>query len=153
ATPNIAFPYTARSRATSRGPDGQLLARGFAPQVFGDRVAKQTRLHPPDDEHIDERHERTVHDAVLGASEAARTMRHRHLHDAIAAQPQQGGDESMEPTVERQPAQAFPAKGAKGTAAVLNALVAHPVSNAVAHARRHAPEECIAVSAVHSPAT
>src|SRR5215813_1854260 len=147
---SMAFPYTTGMPVPSRA--GDLLAGAFASQVLGHLVTKQARLHPPDDEDIDQRHEGAVHDAVLRPSEAARPMRDRHLHDAIAAQAQQGRDESMEPPVERQPAEAFPAKGAKGTAAVLDDLVAHPVPHAVAHARRHAPDQRVAVAAVHAPA-
>src|ERR1043166_7949525 len=74
----------------------------------------------------------------------------RHVHDAIASQPEQCRDEPMKPTVERQSTQALTTEGAKGTAAVFDALIAHPVTNAVAHSRRHAPDEGIAIPTVHS---
>src|SRR2546430_9404011 len=77
-------------------------------------------------------------------------MGDRHFHDAIALQPEQCRDEPVKPTVERQSTQALTTEGAKGTAAVFDALVAHPVTNAVGHPRRHAPDEGIAIPTVHS---
>src|SRR3989449_9944782 len=77
-------------------------------------------------------------------------MGDRHFRDAIASQPEQCRDEPVKPTVERQSTQALTTEGAKGTAAVFDALVAHPVTNAVGHPRRHAPDEGIAIPTVHS---
>src|SRR5207302_903148 len=96
-----------------------------------DLVAEETGFHPADDQEIGRRHERAVEDPVLRAAEATGAIADRDLDHAEAAHAKERGNEPVKAAVERQIAQAFPAKRAVRTAAVVDGLVADPVADAV----------------------
>src|SRR5207253_729625 len=66
-----------------------LLLDEIAAEVLGDFVVEHAGFHPAHDEEIGGGDEDAVQHAVLGLSEAARSVAHRYLEHAIAAHLQQ----------------------------------------------------------------
>src|SRR5205823_13971309 len=128
-----------------------LLLDEIAAEVLGDFVVEHTGFHPAHDEKIGGGDEDAVQHAVLGLSEAARSVAHRYLEHAIAAHLQQRRDEAVEASIEHEPAQALAPERAERTAAVLDHLVADPVAHAVGHARREPAQRGVARAPVHAP--
>src|SRR5207249_2241776 len=68
---------------------------------FSDAVADGAPHHPLNRQQIDERPERAVLDAVLGAAETARAVLHRDFDHPVARRPEQGRHEPMHTGVRR----------------------------------------------------
>src|SRR5882762_10257996 len=116
-----------RPRPISRTFIGSSVVDEIAAHVLDDFVAEQATLHPADGQQIRARHGRAAQQAVLGPSEAARAMVHRHLDYSVAAHLQHRRDEAVQTAIEDEPAQALAAKRAERAAAVLDGLVGQPV--------------------------
>ena len=109
-------------------------------------------MHPADGQQVRARHGGATQQTVLGSSEAARAMVHRHLDHPVAAHLQHRRDEAMQAAIEHEPAQTLAAKRSERAAAVLDGLGGQPVADPVGDSRRHAPHEAVALGPVHAPA-
>src|SRR5262249_39931200 len=112
-----------------------LLGGEVAAQVLGDLVPEKAVLHPAHDEQVGEGDQRPIRDAVLRSAEAPRPMIDGNLDDAISAHLEELREKPVETPVEREVAQALPAKGPEGAAAVPDTLAAHGVADPVGHPR------------------
>src|SRR5688572_2068767 len=128
-----------------------LLVDQRAAQVLRHLVAEPPVLHPAHDQQVGGGHEDPVQHAVLGPAESPRAVAHGHFQHAVAAHPEQRGDEPVEAAVEHEAAQALAAERAEGAPAVLDRLVAEPVAGPVGDPRRGAAYEAVAVAAMGAP--